>query len=54
MNLFPASDPKKIVQELLYEAQREAIQHTAAAEHHQALATMFNNRIARLQLGDTK
>ena len=54
MTLFTPTDPKKIRAELLYEAQREAVQHTAAAEYHQALATMFNARIARFQLEDTK
>ena len=50
MIFFPATKPEKIRAELLQEAKRERIQHTAMAEHHKALADMYTVRETRLEL----
>lgn len=47
--LFTRTDPKKVMEAQLYEAERHAIEHEAAAEHHDALATMYRGRVARLK-----
>jgi len=39
----------KLVEEQLYDAQRQLLDHAAAAEHHLALADMYQNRVQRLQ-----
>jgi len=38
-----------VVQDMIYEAERLALQHHAAGEHHLALATMYKARVARLK-----
>lgn len=38
-----------VVQEMLYEAERLALEHQAAGEHHLALANMYKVRANRLQ-----
>ena len=38
-----------VVKEMLYEAERLALEHQAAGEHHLALANMYKSRAARLQ-----
>jgi hypothetical protein len=38
-----------IMAQQLFEAQREAVAHEAAAEHHEALAMMYRGRVERLQ-----
>lgn len=38
-----------VVQDMLYEAERMALQHHAAGEHHLALANMYKARVARLK-----
>jgi len=38
-----------VVQDMLYEAERLALQHHAAGEHHLALANMYKTRVARLK-----
>lgn len=41
--------PESREADLLYEARRALIEHEAAAEHHDALATMYRGRIERLE-----
>lgn len=50
MTLNPFTPPAlgKIIDEQLYEARRLALEHEAAAEHHDALAMMYRARIDRL------
>lgn len=50
MALFAPTNPAKIEQEQLYEARRELLTHTAAAEYHQAIADMYRKRIDRLTI----
>lgn len=38
-----------VVQTMIYEAERFALQHHAAGEHHLALANMYKTRVARLK-----
>lgn len=38
-----------VVQTMIYEAERLALQHHAAGEHHLALANMYKTRVARLK-----
>jgi hypothetical protein len=40
---------KKIMQSHLYEAERQELEHNAAAEHHEALAMMYRGRAERLR-----
>lgn len=47
--LFPMPATRDLITDQLAEAQREALMHTAAAEHHRALAEMYESRCARLQ-----
>jgi hypothetical protein len=47
--IFSPTNPAKVRQQQLYEAERLQLEHAAAAEHHQALADMYAARIKRLQ-----
>jgi hypothetical protein len=38
-----------IMQGQLYEAERQDLEHTAASEHHEALALMYRSRAERLR-----
>lgn len=46
--LFQRQDADHIRLEQLFEAERQAVQHEAAAEHHAALAVMYAARVVRL------
>jgi hypothetical protein len=46
--LFRQPTAEEIAARLAIDAQRNAIEHEAAAEHHAALATMYRARFARL------
>lgn len=46
--IFAPTNPEKIASQQLYEAKRLLLDHRAAAEHHDALARMYEARIARL------
>ena len=48
MKFFQPVSAAKVASQLLTEAQRMAVEHEAAAEHHKALADMFKARVARL------
>lgn len=48
VSLFGRIHPSKIADEQLYDAQIKLAEHSAAAEHHAALAKMYAERIARL------
>lgn len=47
--LFPMPATRDLITDQLAEAQREALMHAAAAEHHQALQEMYEGRAQRLQ-----
>lgn len=47
--IFKPTSPEKVVAQQLYEARRLALEHRAAAEHHAALADMYDGRVDRLQ-----
>lgn len=49
VNLLRRQPPAHILDEQEYEAQRELISHRASAEHHKALADMYEKRIARVR-----
>ncbi len=46
--LFKRAPIEAMVDEQLYEAQRQLLAHEAAAEHHAALAEMYRRRSQRL------
>lgn len=48
MRLFRQPTADEIAARLADDAQRAAIEHEAAAEHHAALATMYRGRWLRL------
>lgn len=48
-SIFSRPAPEAAMQTMLYEARRAAIEHEAAAEHHDALAMMYRSRIERLE-----
>ncbi|MGH8750884.1 MAG: hypothetical protein ACREUV_04185 [Burkholderiales bacterium] len=48
-DIFRRQDAQQIAKEQLFEAERQAIQHLAAGEHHEALAKMYTARVARLR-----
>jgi hypothetical protein len=48
LNPFTRTTDERIAANLLYEAKCAAIEHRAAAEHHDALARMYETRIKRL------
>jgi hypothetical protein len=43
--IFKPTNPDKIASDMLYEARRLALEHKAAAEHHAALAGMYERRV---------
>ena len=47
--LFRRIEPAEVVEEQLHDAKLRQLEHRAAAEHHQALAEMYGQRITRLQ-----
>lgn len=47
--VFRIPAAQKIAQRQLEEAERLLLEHEAAAEHHDALATMYRGRIERLR-----
>ncbi|NDZ11523.1 hypothetical protein C7T35_01245 [Variovorax sp. WS11] len=47
--IFAPLSPEKVVAQQLYEARRLALEHRAAAEHHAALADMYDGRVERLE-----
>jgi hypothetical protein len=47
--LFPQPETNDLIKAQLIEAQRYALEHLAAAEHHQALADMYSHRVGRLE-----
>ena len=49
LNLFRAPSAEEIHTDQLEDARRLALEHEAAAEHHDALATMYRGRIQRLE-----
>lgn len=49
MNLFKRITAEKLIAYQLYEARRAKVEHEASAEHHNALAIMYANRIRRLE-----
>ena len=49
MNLFKRITAEKLIADQLYEARRSKVEHEEAAEHHNALAVMYGNRIRRLE-----
>lgn len=40
---------RTLMQGQLYEAERQDLEHTAASEHHEALAMMYRSRAERLR-----
>lgn len=49
MNIFRLPSPQAIASQQRIEAERLKLEHAAAAEHHGALARMYEERIARLR-----
>lgn len=47
--IFAPTNPDKIASQQLYEARRLLLEHRAAAEYHDTMARMYEQRIARLQ-----
>ena len=47
--IFSPTSPEKVVATQLFEARRLALEHRAAAEHHAALAAMYEGRVERLE-----
>lgn len=41
--------PEAVIEDQLYEARRLALDHRAGAEHHAALADMYDLRVKRLE-----
>ena len=48
--MFFRMTPEKAAARLLEEARMSELAHAASAEHHAALARMYRERVARLQL----
>ena len=46
---FKPQPVRDVLQDMIYEAERLALQHHAAGEHHLALANMYKTRVARLK-----
>jgi hypothetical protein len=46
---FPLPRTADLIRDQLGDAQREALMHAAAAEHHRALQEMYEGRCQRLQ-----
>ena len=49
MRLFNPTPVAKIAAEMLYDAERLALEHREAAAHHKALADMYAARAERLK-----
>lgn len=47
--IFRIPAARKIAMRHLEDAERHALEHEAAAEHHDALATMYRGRVERLR-----
>lgn len=47
-SLFHRVPHDQVAKDQLYEARRLVLEHEAAAEHHDALAVMYRNRVERL------
>lgn len=47
--LLNPKQPEDVLREKLFDARRQAIEHEAAFEHHQALAVMYKARIIRIK-----
>lgn len=47
--LLKPKQPEDVLREKLFDARRQAIEHEAAFEHHQALAAMYKARIVRIR-----
>jgi hypothetical protein len=52
-DMFKRMPLAKLVDEQLYDAQRQLLDHAAAAEHHAALADMYRRRVQRLLGSET-
>lgn len=48
--IFRIPTARKIAMRQLEDAERAALEHEAAAEHHDALATMYRGRVERLRV----
>lgn len=48
-HLFRRPTPQKYVTDQIADARLAALEHRAAAEHHAALANMYEHRVDRLQ-----
>lgn len=48
-HLFRRPSHRQYVEEQIEEARRASLEHRAAAEHHSALADMYEHRVDRLQ-----
>jgi len=48
-NPFRTITAREIAEHQQHEAERQALEHEAASEHHAALAQMYRARLARLQ-----
>lgn len=48
--IFRIPTARKIAMRQLEDAERAALEHEAAAEHHDALATMYSGRAERLRV----
>lgn len=49
MIMFLQSSPRQLAQRELFRAQRALVSHGCQAEYHAAMATMYRERVARLQ-----
>lgn len=47
--LFQKESAADVVRRQLFEAERLAVEHRASAEHHAALAAMYEQRVERLK-----
>lgn len=49
IKLFTRRSVRDVMQDMLYEAERLALEYEAAAEHYAAMATVYKARVERLQ-----
>lgn len=47
--MFAPTKPEKILDHQIYEAKRLHLEHAAAAEYHEAISQMAQQRLVRLQ-----
>lgn len=52
--MFRRASIDTLIDEQLYDAQRQLLAHEAAAEHHAALAEMYRRRTQRLMQGSLR